>query len=133
MWSLSWWERRYKRNEDHRRERDEGPISSGEGSSQTYQLASDVFEQKQCDKRDQELERLCRMVRDLELEVQGRRQRRDRDKLPEGSVSVTGSRGEASCRFGSHRSRDRDSTSSERRRPRNAVMDAMSRALCRAT
>ena len=69
MRSLSWWERRYKRNEDHKRERDKALVSSGEGSSQTYQLAFDVFEQKQCDRRDQELERLCIMVRNLELEV----------------------------------------------------------------
>lgn len=72
------------------------------------------------------------MVKDLELEVQGRRRRRDRDELSEGLVSVGGSRGEASRQSGSHWSRDRDSASPERHRPRNVVVDAMSRALRRA-
>ena len=41
-----------------------------EGSSQLYQLASDIPEQEHYDRRDQELERLCKQVK--ELEVQGR-------------------------------------------------------------
>ena len=35
-----------------------------------YQLASDIPEQEHYDRRDQELERLCKQVK--ELEVQGR-------------------------------------------------------------
>ena len=132
-------ERRYKRNEDRRCERNDGSSSSGEGSSQTYQSAFEVFKQKHYDMRDHELERLHRMVRDLELEVLGRCRRRDRDKSFKGSVSVGGSHGEASRQSGSRRSRDRSrdfvnrgSTSPEWRRPQNAMLNAMSRALCKA-
>lgn len=73
------------------------------------------------------------------MEVRGRRQRRNHDESPERLVSVRGSHGEVSHQSGSHRSRDkswdfvdRDSGSSKRRRPQNAVMDAMSRVLHRA-
>lgn len=103
----SWRERQYKRNEDQRHEWYEERSSSGEGSSQTYQLSFEVPTQEQHDRRDQELEHLHRMVRDLELEVWGRCQSRDRDEFPERSKSVKGSHGEASHQFGSRRSRDR--------------------------
>lgn len=99
---------------------------------QTYQSMSKVSGHKQRDKRNQELEHLHRMVRDLELEVRGRRRQRNRDEQAEGSVSVGGSHGEASRQSSFHQSRDyldRVSASPERRRPRNATPDAMSRAL----
>ena len=68
----SWQERRrHKRNEDRRHKQDEERSSSGEGSPQTYQSASEVPEQEQHDRRDQELECFHRLVRDLELEVRG--------------------------------------------------------------
>ena len=38
--------------------------------------------------RDEELERLYRLVRDLELEARGRRQRRDHEECEEGLTSV---------------------------------------------
>lgn len=44
-----------------------------EGLSQTYQSMLDVPKHEHRDRRDQELECLRRMVRDLEIEVQGRR------------------------------------------------------------
>ena len=76
------------------------------------------------DRRDQELKCLCRMVRDLELEEQGRRRQRNREKHVKGSTSVRGSHGEASHQSSSHRSRnrsleyvDRDLVSPEGRRP----------------
>ena len=42
------------------------------------------------DKRDEELERLCRLVRDLELEARGRRWRRNHEEHAEGSASMGG-------------------------------------------
>ena len=101
-----------------------------------YRSMLDVPEHKHHDRRDQELECLCRMVRDLELEVQGRRQQRNHDEHAEGFVSVRGSHREASHQSGSRRSRDyvdKDSISFEGRRPRNAALGAISRALRRAT
>ena len=100
---------------------------------------SGASEHKRYDWRDQELECLHRMVRDFELEVRGRRQRRNREEHAEGSASVRGSLREASRQSGSHRSRDwsreyadRDSVSLEGQRPRNVALDAMSRALHKA-
>ena len=82
---------------------------------------------------------MCRLVRDLELEARGRRQRRDHEERVEGSASVGGGYGEASYQSDSHRYRDwsreyadQDSISLEGRQPQNATMDAMSRALHRA-
>ena len=88
--SSSWRERSYKRNGDRRSERDEGHSSSGEWSSQIYRSMFEVSEQEQSDRRDQDLECLCKTVRGLELEVWGKRRRRDRDELPKGSISVRG-------------------------------------------
>ena len=92
------------------------------------------------DKRDEELERLRRLVRDLELEVRGRCWRRDREEHAEGSTSVKGRYREGSHQSNSHRHRDRsqeyvdwDSISSEGQRPRNAAVDAMSQELRKAT
>ena len=42
------------------------------------------------DRRDKELERLRRLVRDLEFEARGRRWRRDHKERAEGSASVGG-------------------------------------------
>lgn len=88
--------------------------------------------------RDEELECLRRLVRDLELEARGRRRRKDCEERAEGSTSVDGHYGKGSHQSGSHRHRDqsreyvnRDSISPEERRPRNVAMDAMSRALRR--
>ena len=47
-------------------------------------------------RRDEELEHLRRLVRDLELEARGRRRRRDRKKHIEGSASVGSCYGEGS-------------------------------------
>ena len=71
--SLSWQEMRHKRNENRRYNWDREHSGSGEGSSQKYRSASKILKQKHRDRRDQELERLHRLVRDLELEVRNRR------------------------------------------------------------
>lgn len=110
----------------------------GEGSSQTHRLAFEVPEQKHHDRRDQELEHLHRLVRDFEMDVRGRHQRRNHDESPKGSVNIRDSRGEASYQSGPFRSRERsrdfvDRMSTKQHRHRSAAMDAMSRALRRVT
>ena len=55
--------------------------------------------QGQRDKRDQELEWLCRLVRDLELKARGWRQRRDRDNRERRDGSVGNRDEECSSQF----------------------------------
>ena len=81
--------------------------SLGEGSLQMYRSAFEVLEQEHCDRREQEQERLHRLVKDLELEVRGRHRRRNHCESPEGSVSIWGSHGEETHQTGSYRSRER--------------------------
>ena len=69
----TWRERRLKRREDREREREEEQFGLREGSYQTHQTILGASGHGQFDERDQELERLRRLVRDLELEVKGRR------------------------------------------------------------
>lgn len=59
-----------------------------------YRSASYILEQEQYDRRDQELERLRKQVKDLELEMQGRCQRRNRGESPEDSDNNEKSWGE---------------------------------------
>ena len=102
---------------------------------------SGASEHERFDERDEELERLCGLVRDLELEARGRRRGRDRDDREEGSISGGGRYRARSHQSGSHQHRERsrsreyanwDSVSPEKRQPQNTAMDAMSRALCKA-
>ena len=67
----TWRERRQKRREDRERERREEESGLGEGSDQTHRTMSGASGHGQFDERDQELERLRRLVRDLELEARG--------------------------------------------------------------
>ena len=69
----SWQERRQKRDQDRWYEEHWEQPNSGEGFSQLYQSTSYIPKQEHYDRRDQELERLRKQVRDLELEVRGRR------------------------------------------------------------
>ena len=71
----TWWERRQKRREDRERERVEEQSSLGEGSYQTLRMVSSATGHNQHEERDQEIERLRRLVRDFELEEKNRRQR----------------------------------------------------------
>ena len=75
----TWWERRQKRREDREREQEEEESSLGEGSDQTHRTMLGASGHGQFDERNQELERLRKLVRDLELEAKGKCQRRDRD------------------------------------------------------
>ena len=61
---------------------------------------------KELEQRDEELECLRRLVRDLELEARGRRWRRDCEEQGEGSTSVGVHCGGGSHQFGSHRHQD---------------------------
>ena len=92
----TWQERRQKGREDREYE-EEWQFGLGEGLFQTYRTMSGASRHNRFDKRDEELkrkdeelERLRRLVRDLELEVRGRRQRRDHKERGEGSASVGG-------------------------------------------
>ena len=86
----TWRERRHKRREDRDCEREEEQSSLGEGSYQTHRKMSRSLGHEQFNERDGELERLRRLVRDLELEARGRRQIKDRDDREEGSASRGG-------------------------------------------
>ena len=68
----TWRERRQKRHEDRKREYEEEQSGLREGSYQTNRVVSDASGHKQLDERDEELERLHRLVRDLELKARGR-------------------------------------------------------------
>ncbi|XP_075636606.1 uncharacterized protein LOC142608823 [Castanea sativa] len=75
------------------------------------------------------------MVRDLELQVRGRRRRKDHDERRERSASVRNHRAAGSHQSGFRRHHvcreyaDRDSTSPDEGRPQNVAMDSMSLAL----
>ena len=73
----TWREKRHKRREDREREREEEQSGLGEGSYQTHRIISSASGHGQFNERDQELERMRRLVRDLELETRGRHHRRD--------------------------------------------------------
>ena len=110
-WGSTQRERRQKRRED--REYEEGQFGLGEWSFQTYRTMFDasgrnLFNKRdeELEQRDKELERLRRLVRDLELQVKDRYQRRDHEDRRERSASVEDHHGAGSYQFGSHRHRD---------------------------
>ena len=84
----TWLERRQKKREDREHERRGDKFGLGEGSDQTYRIMSGASRRGQLDERDQELEWLCRLVRDLKLEARGWYQRRDRDNRERRDGSV---------------------------------------------
>ena len=67
----TWREWRHKRREDKEREQEGEQSGLGEGSYQTRRTISRASRPGQFEERDQEVERLCRLVRDLELEARG--------------------------------------------------------------
>ena len=103
----TWRERRQKRREDKEHEQEEKQSGLGKGSFQTHRIMLGVSGRECFDRKDEELERLHRLVSDLELEVRGRRQRRDREEPEKGLASVGGRYGEGSHRYSSHRHWDR--------------------------
>ena len=103
----TWLERRQKRREDRERGRGEEESGLGEGSDLSHQTISGAAGHRQRDGRDQELEWLRRLLRDLELEVKGWCHRRDRDNRKKRDDSV-GNRGEeSSSQFGPRRFQER--------------------------
>ena len=99
----TWQERRKKRREDIEHKQEEEQSGLGEGSYQTHQTISSASGHERFDGRDEELECLHRLVRDLELEAKGKRRRRDREERAEGSASVGERYGERSHQSDSHR------------------------------
>ena len=69
----TWREQRQKIPEDREHEQQEEQSNLGEGSYQTLQTVSGATGHGQFEERDQEVERLRRLVRDLELEARDRR------------------------------------------------------------
>ena len=78
-WGSTWREQRHKRREDRNRGQEEEQSDLGEGSYQTHRTMFGASKHGQYDERDEELEWLRRLMRDLELEARGGHQRRDRD------------------------------------------------------
>jgi len=91
----TWRERRQKRHEVWERLRGEEESGLGEGSNQTHQTMSGSSRHEQRDDRDQELDRLRKLVMDLELEARGRRQGRNRNHRQRRDDSM-GNQGEES-------------------------------------
>ena len=91
----------------------------GEGSYQTQRTVSGATGGKQREERDEELERLRRLISGLELEVSGRRQRKDRNDQQQ-EVGIGGNRyGVGSNQSGSRLQRSRShSRESHCERPR---------------
>ena len=78
-WGFTWRERRHKGLEDRGLEQGEGQSGLGEGSYQTQYMMLGAAGHERFDERNEELERLCRRVRDLELEARDRNRGRDQD------------------------------------------------------
>ena len=83
----TWRERRHKRHEDRDREREEEQSGLGERSYQAHRTMLGALRHGQFDDRDEELEWLRRLVRDLELEARCRRRRRGQNNRERGSAS----------------------------------------------
>jgi len=102
----TWQERRQKKREDRERQHKEEQSSLREGSYQMNRAVSDASGHRQLDERDEELERLRKLVRDLELEARGRHQKRDRDNQADRSMTRGDRYSTKSNRSSSHRYRD---------------------------
>ena len=103
----TWLERRQKRHEDKERKHRKEESSLGKGSNQTHRTMSSASRHGQHNERDQEMEWLGKLVRDLELEARGWRQRKDRDNRERRDGNV-GNRGkERSSQSGSRQFLDR--------------------------
>ena len=92
----TWRERRQKRHEDREHKREEEQSGLVKGLYQTHWTISGASERRRFDEKYEELERLHRLVRDLELEARGRCRRRNLEEREEGFVSVGGRYGTGS-------------------------------------
>ena len=102
----TWWEQRHKRHEDRDRGQEEERSGLGEGSYQTHRTMLGASRHKQFDERDEELEWLCRLVRDLELEAKGGHRRMNRDNREGRSNSRENCSRMGSNQSSSHQRRD---------------------------
>ena len=64
-------------------------FSMGEGSYQTQRTISGVTGRRQREERDEEFEQLLRLVRGLDLEVRGRRQKGEETEMTNSRRSAT--------------------------------------------
>ena len=106
-----WWEWRQKRREDRECEREEEQSGLREGSYQTLQTVSGPTEHEQHEERDREIERLCRLMRDFELEVRNRRQWRDQENQRRRDDNMGDRDGRESIQSGTRQRRDRSQES----------------------
>ena len=90
-----------KRREDREREREEEQSGLGEGLYQTFRTVSGTTGHGQFEERDREVERLRRLVRDLELDARNRPQRRDQDDRERRDDNVGDCNGGESSQSGS--------------------------------
>ena len=72
-------EHRQKERENRRHDQLEVMSDTGEGLYQTQRMVSGATGRRRREERDEEVERLRRLVRGLELEVRGRRRGGDRN------------------------------------------------------
>ena len=92
----TWQERRRKRHKDKECEHGEEESGLREGSYQTNRAATGASGHRLLDERDEKLERLHRLVRDLELKARERHRRGDQDNAAIGSMSGGDSHGRGS-------------------------------------
>ena len=102
----TWRERRQKRRENREHKQQGEQSSLGEGSYQTLRTISGATGHGKFKERDQEVERLCRLVRDLELGARDRRQKRDQNNQERRDDNVGDCYGGESCQSGSCQRRD---------------------------
>nr|XP_023890961.1 uncharacterized protein LOC112003025 [Quercus suber] len=121
----TWRERRQKRREDPAYEPPEERSGLGEGSYQTGRTASHASRHTQPNARDEELERLRRLVQELELEARNERHRVGQDDRGGRPDAEEERRGMGSNQSGSRRRRER-SGSRESRRQRDRSYSAES-------
>ena len=101
-WGLSWRECRQKEREDRRHDQLEVMSGTGEGSYQTQRTVSGATGRRRKEERDEEVERLRRLVRGLELVVRGKRQGGERnDRQQEDGIG--GNRYEEGSNQSGHR------------------------------
>ncbi|XP_065633653.1 uncharacterized protein LOC136069269 [Quercus suber] len=112
----TWRERRQKSREDPVYELQEERSGLGEGSYQTGRTVSHASRRGQPDVRDEELERLRRLVQDLELEARNERRRAGQDARDRRPDDEEERRGTGSNRPGSHHHREHSHSGESRRR-----------------
>ena len=102
----TWRERSQKRREDQEGELAEEQSGLVEGSYQTLRTVSGATEHGQHDERDQEIERLHKLVRNFELEGRNRCQQRNQYNRERRDDNFGDRNGEESSQTSSHQGRN---------------------------